>query len=893
MMEVLMSSILAILLGGFALCVLVHAQDQSGFLSIDCGIAEDAGYTDTTGISYISDANFIDTGIAYSILPEFQTPNLSKQLLHVRSFPQGIKNCYTLTPPQGEENKYLIRAWFMYGNYDAKDQNPEFDLYLGVNMWDSVNLENASNITIKEIIHVLTSSSIFVCFVNTGRGTPFVSALELRLLNNSMYATKSGSLVNILRLDLGSTSNEVIRYKDDVYDRIWFAAINSPSWGKLSTPFTINNGNDYQPPSKVLQSAITPIRSNSSLNLYWKPDDLTSSFCLYMHFAEIQRHEANESRELNIYLNGDLFYGPLVLTYLVINTIYSRNPVTAMELNITINTTENSTLPPIISAVEIYMVKELLQPHTEDEEVHAVMNIKSMYGVKKNWQGDPCAPKTYMWNGLNCSYSGYNTLRIISLDLSSSGLTGLISPDISNLTMIQFLDLSNNSLSGSVPDFLSQLLSLRVLNLTGNNLTGSIPVEIIERSKKGLLLLSVDANLCKSQSCDNSSSSINNNDNGDGNGNKKKVIVPLVASVVALFLILGALTILWCLKRRNKAIMMMGMADVVSNQKDGLLEPKKQQFTYSEVLTITNNFERVIGRGGFGTVYHGYLANTQVAVKMLSPSSIQGYEQFRTEAELLMRVHHRNLTSLIGYCDEATNMLLIYEYMSNGNLRDHLSDRNVNVFSWEQRLQTAIDAGQGLEYLHSGSKPLIIHRDVNPTNILLNDEFHAKLADFGLSKVFQAEGDSHVSTRVIGTPGYLDPEYYVSNRLNEKSDVFSFGVVLLEIITGRTALGRDHKKTHIIQWIAPLLENGDVRNIADARLCKEFEISSVWRAIELAMACVSSTSPARPTMNYVVMELKECFALEKARVEGHGTGEVNSYEAIPLYLDSDVSPPAR
>ncbi|XP_056175271.1 probable LRR receptor-like serine/threonine-protein kinase At4g29180 [Syzygium oleosum] len=168
---------------------------------------------------------------------------------------------------------------------------------------------------------------------------------------------------------------------------------------------------------------------------------------------------------------------------------------------------------------------------------------------------------------------------------------------------------------------------------------------------------------------------------------------------------------------------------------------KNRQFTSTEVTRITENFETVIGEGGFGKVYFGKLDDgTEVA------------------SQLLMVVHHRNLVSLIGFCEEFENMALIYEYMSNGNVQQHLSAKNPNVLSWSQRLQIAIDAAQGLEYLHNGCKPPIVHRDLKTPNILLNENMQAKIADFGLSKAFVTEHDSHISTCPSGTPGYLDPE---------------------------------------------------------------------------------------------------------------------------------------
>ncbi|KAI6678689.1 hypothetical protein NL676_039485 [Syzygium grande] len=198
-----------------------------------------------------------------------------------------------------------------------------------------------------------------------------------------------------------------------------------------------------------------------------------------------------------------------------------------------------------------------------------------------------------------------------------------------------------------------------------------------------------------------------------------------------------------------------------------MLRLKNRHFKYGEVSRITGNFRRVIGEGGFGKVYLGTLENgTVVAVKMLSKSSKQGYKKFQAEAQLLMIVHHGNLVSLFGYCDDSRHMALIYEYMANGNLRQHLSGKvkmqppedHPKVLTWSKRIQIAVDVAQGLDYLHNGCKPPIIHRDLKTTNILLNEDFRAKIADFGLSRAFATENDSYVSTCPAGTPGYLDPE---------------------------------------------------------------------------------------------------------------------------------------
>ncbi|KAH7565683.1 hypothetical protein JRO89_XS09G0246000 [Xanthoceras sorbifolium] len=326
-------------------------------------------------------------------------------------------------------------------------------------------------------------------------------------------------------------------------------------------------------------------------------------------------------------------------------------------------------------------------------------------------------------------------------------------------------------------------------------------------------------------------------------------------------------------------------AELIERSKNGSL-----------TLRITKDFEKVLGKGGFGTVYHGWLDDIQVAVKTLSSSSGQGYKEFHAEVKLLMIVYHRNLTSLVGYCIEGTNMALIYEYMSNGTLQQYLSGKNAHILSWEDRMRIAVDAAQGLEYLHSGCKPPIVHRDVKSANILLNEKLQAKIADFGLSRIFANESGTHISTVVAGTPGYLDPEYYISNWLNEKSDVYSFGVVLLEIITGRPVIIKctDDEVVHVSQWVSSMLAEGDIKSIIDPSLSGDFDNNSGWKVVELALACAFHSSSERPTMTEVVTELKECLAVEIARNDKGRTNKTKKTRRIvTVNVESEFSPTAR
>ncbi|KAF5453068.1 hypothetical protein F2P56_028007, partial [Juglans regia] len=531
--------------GGFALTVLLvlgNAQDhQTGFISLDCGLPVYSSYSDqTTDIHYTSDASYVNTGEIMNVSPEFKTNvDVRRQLWTVRSFPDGDRNCYHIRLTAGV--KYLIRGTFMYGNYDKKDELPVFDLHIGPNKWDSLKFESASAVINKEIIHIPSSNYIHVCLINKNSGTPFISALELRPLRNFTYVSESGSLALVTRTDTGATKSQTFRYKDDKFDRIWttetFSACTS-----LNTSLNVNaDQNDYEPPSVVMSTAASTKDANTSLDFYWDaPPNDNSGYYIYMHFAEVEElAKVKQYRAFIVTINGNFWHGPVVPDYLLDSTVSSQSALTgAGKYSVSLKRTENSTLPPIINAFEIYKVIELLQNETDQDDVDAINNTKLTYGVKRNWQGDPCFPAAYVWNGLEC-YSHNNTARITSLNLSSSGLNGrIIAPYISNLTMLVSLDLSNNSLIGSIPDFLSQLPSLKVLKLEKNNLKGSVPVQLIEKSKNRSLLLSVDPNLCSSASC----------------GKKSIAVIAAVASVagLAIIILLTAAAIFWSLKRRKR-----------------------------------------------------------------------------------------------------------------------------------------------------------------------------------------------------------------------------------------------------------------------------------------------------------------------------------------------------
>ncbi|XP_048233982.1 BRASSINOSTEROID INSENSITIVE 1-associated receptor kinase 1 isoform X2 [Ricinus communis] len=451
-----------------------------------------------------------------------------------------------------------------------------------------------------------------------------------------------------------------------------------------------------------------------------------------------------------------------------------------------------------------------------------------------------------------------NLTNLVSLDLYLNKLNGPIPVTLSRLQRLRFLRLNNNTLSGTIPMSLTTIGSLQVLDLSNNKLTGDIPVN-------GSFSLFTPISF--------SNNSLNNPppsppppltppSPGPSNGNSATgAIAGGVAAGAALLFAAPAIALAYWRRRKPQD----HFFDVPAEEDPEVHLGQLKRFSLRELQVATDSFsnKNILGRGGFGKVYKGRLADgSLVAVKRLKEERTQGGElQFQTEVEMISMAVHRNLLRLRGFCMTPTERLLVYPFMVNGSVASCLRERpeSQTPLNWPIRKRIALGSARGLAYLHDHCDPKIIHRDVKAANILLDEEFEAVVGDFGLAKLMDYK-DTHVTTAVRGTIGHIAPEYLSTGKSSEKTDVFGYGVMLLELITGQRAfdLARlaNDDDVMLLDWVKGLLKDKKLETLVDADLQGNYIDDEVEQLIQVALLCTQSSPMERPKMSEVVRMLE-------------------------------------
>ncbi|XP_059446080.1 protein NSP-INTERACTING KINASE 3 [Corylus avellana] len=559
-----------------------------------------------------------------------------------------------------------------------------------------------------------------------------------------------------------------------------------------------------------------------------------------------------------------------------------------------------------------------LSPTGINYEVVALMAIKNdlvdPHSVLENWDinsVDPCS-----WRMVTCSADGY----VSALGLPSQSLSGTLSPGIGNLSNLQSvllqnnaisgpipatvgkleklltLDLSNNTFSGEIPSSLGQLKNLNYLRLNNNSLTGSCPESL--STIEGLTLVDLSFNnlsgslpkisartfkiignplICGAKPDNNCSAVFPEplsfppdaiKGQSDSVRKSQHVAMAFGASFGAVFVIILLVgLVVWWRYRHNQQIFF----DVNDQYDPDVCLGHLKRYAFKELRAATDHFnsKNILGRGGFGIVYKGCLNDgTAVAVKRLKDfNAAAGEIQFQTEVEMISLAVHRNLLRLFGFCTTENERLLVYPYMPNGSvasrLRDHIHGRP--ALDWTRRKRIALGTARGLVYLHEQCDPKIIHRDVKAANILLDEDFEAVVGDFGLAKLLDHR-DSHVTTAVRGTVGHIAPEYLSTGQSSEKTDVFGFGILLLELITGQKALdfGRAaNQKGVMLDWVKKLHQDGKLSQMVDKDLKGNFDRVELEEIVRVALLCTQFNPSHRPKMSDVLKMLEGDGLAEK------------------------------
>ncbi|KAL9463872.1 hypothetical protein AB3S75_001633 [Citrus x aurantiifolia] len=516
------------------------------------------------------------------------------------------------------------------------------------------------------------------------------------------------------------------------------------------------------------------------------------------------------------------------------------------------------------------------EPDVEGEALIEVLKaLNDTHGQFTDWNDHFVSP-CFSWSHVTCRNG-----NVISLTLGSNGFSGKISPSIAKLKFLASLELQDNDLSGTLPDFLgsmthlqslnlannkfsgsipatwSQLANLKHLDLSSNNLTGRIPMQLFSIAKFNFTGTHLICGSSLEQPCMSRPSP-------PVSTSRTKLRIVVASASCGAFVLLSLGALFACRYQKLRKLKHDVFFDVAGEDDCKVSLTQLRRFSCRELQLATDNFSEsnIIGQGGFGKVYKGVLSdNTKVAVKRLQDYYSPGGEAaFQREVHLISVAIHKNLLQLIGYCTTSSERILVYPFMQNLSVAYRLRDLKPGEkgLDWPTRKRVAFGTAYGLEYLHEQCNPKIIHRDLKAANILLDDNFEAVLCDFGLAKLVDAKL-THVTTQIRGTMGHIAPEYLSTGKSSEKTDVFGYGITLLELVTGQRAIDfsrlEEEEDVLLLDHIRKLLREDRLNDIVDRNL-DTYDSKEVETMVQVALLCTQSTPEDRPPMAQVVKMLQ-------------------------------------
>ncbi|GMN33815.1 hypothetical protein TIFTF001_004361 [Ficus carica] len=537
-----------------------------------------------------------------------------------------------------------------------------------------------------------------------------------------------------------------------------------------------------------------------------------------------------------------------------------------------------------------------------DPQGDALYSLKSTLNASSNqlkdWNPNQVNPCT--WSNVNCDsnnnvvsvslpnmgFSGIlspkigalKTLKVLSLQ--GNGITGEIPKEFGNLENLGNLNLEYNNLSGAIPSSLGDLKNLQFLVLSENNLNGTIPESL--SNLRSLSTLQLDSNDLSGQIPDKLFQVVKYNFTGnrlqcganfthpcatdiDSSVSSHKPSVGTIVGIAGglVFILCIGLLVYFLCRNRRKGYKRDVFVDVAGEVDRRIAFGQLKRFAWRELQLATDNFseKNVLGQGGFGKVYKGVLSdNTKVAVKRLTDyESPGGDAAFQREVEMISVAVHRNLLRLIGFCTTPTERLLVYPFMQNLSVAYQLREIKEHVLYWPTRKRIALGTARGLEYLHEHCNPKIIHRDVKAANVLLDEDFEAVVGDFGLAKLVDAR-KTNVTTQVRGTMGHIAPEYLSTGKSSERTDVFGYGIMLLELVTGQRAIDfsrlEEEDDVLLLDHVKKLEREKRLGAIVDRNLSNSYDLQEVEMMIQVALLCTQQSPEDRPAMSEVVRMLE-------------------------------------